>query len=422
MFIKRLLILFAACEFAVYVHGEGTASYSVVPLPQEIKLSQDNPFRLDDKVVVVYPESNPQLRRNAEFLSEYIGQSVGFVLPVKAMAGGEKVENAIVLALTPQISNKEGYQLSVSSKGILIEGQTEKGVFYGIQTLRKSIPIGIGEKMALMPTGIVKDEPRFVYRGMHLDVARHFFTVEFVKKYIDLLALHNMNTFHWHLTDDQGWRIEIKKYPKLVEVGSVRNRTVIGYLGSGEYDNTSYGGYYTQEQIKEVVRYAEERYINIIPEVDLPGHMLAALAAYPELGCTGGPYEVCPDWGVFEDVLCIGNEKTMQFLEDVMTELIEIFPFKYIHIGGDEAPRIRWKECPKCQRRIIAEGLKADEKHSAEDRLQSYCMQRIEKFLNARGRLSVGMRFWRVMWLLMPRLCLGGALPEELRQLKWGIT
>lgn len=326
MFIKRLLILFAACEFAVYVHGEGTASYSVVPLPQEIKLSQDNPFRLDDKVVVVYPESNPQLRRNAEFLSEYIGQSVGFVLPVKAMAGGEKVENAIVLALTPQISNKEGYQLSVSSKGILIEGQTEKGVFYGIQTLRKSIPIGIGEKMALMPTGIVKDEPRFVYRGMHLDVARHFFTVEFVKKYIDLLALHNMNTFHWHLTDDQGWRIEIKKYPKLVEVGSVRNRTVIGYLGSGEYDNTSYGGYYTQEQIKEVVRYAEERYINIIPEVDLPGHMLAALAAYPELGCTGGPYEVCPDWGVFEDVLCIGNEKTMQFLEDVMTELIEIFP------------------------------------------------------------------------------------------------
>ena len=199
--------MFAACEFAVYVHGEGTASYSVVPLPQEIKLSQDNPFRLDDKVVVVYPESNPQLRRNAEFLSEYIGQSVGFVLPVKAMAGGEKVENAIVLALTPQISNKEGYQLSVSSKGILIEGQTEKGVFYGIQTLRKSIPIGIGEKMALMPTGIVKDEPRFVYRGMHLDVARHFFTVEFVKKYIDLLALHNMNTFHWHLTDDQGWRI-----------------------------------------------------------------------------------------------------------------------------------------------------------------------------------------------------------------------
>lgn len=390
MFIKRLLILFAACEFAVYVHGEGTASYSVVPLPQEIKLSQDNPFRLDDKVVVVYPESNPQLRRNAEFLSEYIGQSVGFVLPVKAMAGGEKVENAIVLALTPQISNKEGYQLSVSSKGILIEGQTEKGVFYGIQTLRKSIPIGIGEKMALMPTGIVKDEPRFVYRGMHLDVARHFFTVEFVKKYIDLLALHNMNTFHWHLTDDQGWRIEIKKYPKLVEVGSVRNRTVIGYLGSGEYDNTSYGGYYTQEQIKEVVRYAEERYINIIPEVDLPGHMLAALAAYLELGCTGGPYEVCPDWGVFEDVLCIGNEKTMQFLEDVMTELIEIFPSKYIHIGGDEAPRIRWKECPKCQRRIIAEGLKADEKHSAEDRLQSYCMQRIEKFLNARGKQIIG--------------------------------
>ena len=225
---------------------------------------------------------------------------------------------------------------------------------------------------------------------MHLDVCRHFFPLEFVKEYIDLLALHNMNTFHWHLTDDQGWRIEIKKYPKLTEIGSMRNRTVIGKARSGEYDNTPYGGFYTQEQAKEIVKYAQERYITVIPEVDLPGHMLAALAAYPEMGCTGGPYEVCPRWGVFEDVLCIGNEKSMQFLEDVMAEIIDIFPSKYIHIGGDEAPRTRWEKCPKCQARIRTEKLKADKNHTAEDRLQSYCMTRIEKLLNSKGRQIIG--------------------------------
>ena len=189
-----------------------------------------------------------------------------------------------------------------------------------------------------------------------------------MKKYIDLLALHNMNTFHWHLTDDQGWRIESKKYPKLNEIGSVRHRTVVGYLGSGEYDNTDYGGYYTQEQMKEVVAYAAERYINVLPEIDLPGHTLSVLASYPEFGCTGGPYEVCPDWGVFPDVLCIGNEQAMQFVEDILGELIEIFPSRYIHIGGDEAPRVRWKNCPKCQKRIAEEGLRAGGGFTAEDR------------------------------------------------------
>lgn len=204
-----------------------------------------------------------------------------------------------------------------------------------------------------------------------------------------LLALHNMNTFHWHLTDDQGWRIEIKKHPKLTEIGSQRKETVIG-RNTGEYDGQPYGGFYTQEQIKEVVAYAQERFITIIPEVDLPGHMLAALKAYPELGCTGGPYEVSPEWAIFEDVLCIGNDKTLQFIEDVLGEVVELFPGKYVHIGGDEAPRTRWAECPKCQARIKAEGLKADKKHTAEDRLQSYCMQRAEKFLNGKGRQIIG--------------------------------
>ena len=368
---------------------EQEANYQVIPLPQEVSLTQGNPFKLNGNVLIAYPENNALLQRNAEFLSEYIRQSTGYAPKTKAIAAGEQVKNAITLGLDPDIANKEGYVLTTTPEGISINGQTENGVFYGIQTLRKSIPAEAKGATILIPAGEIKDEPRFSYRGMHLDVGRHFFPKEFIKKYIDLLALHNMNTFHWHLTEDQGWRIEIKKYPKLTEIGSQRSRTVIG-RNTQEYDNTPYGGFYTQEEAKEIVKYAQERYITVIPEVDLPGHMLAALAAYPEMGCTGGPYEVCPRWGVFEDVLCIGNDKTMQFLEDVMSEIIEIFPSEYVHIGGDEAPRDRWKECPKCQARIKAEGLKADKNHTAEDRLQSYCMTRIEKFLNSKGRRIIG--------------------------------
>lgn len=368
---------------------EQEANYQVIPLPQEVSLTQEKPFWLDGDVLIAYPENNALLQRNAEFLSEYIRQSTDYAPKTKAIAAGEQVTNAITLGLDPGIANKEGYVLTTTPEGISINGQTENGVFYGIQTLRKSIPAEAKGATILIPAGKIKDEPRFSYRGMHLDVGRHFFPIEFIKKYIDLLALHNMNTFHWHLTEDQGWRIEIKKYPKLTEIGSQRSRTVIG-KNTQEYDNTPYGGFYTQEEAKEIVKYAQERYITVIPEVDLPGHMLAALAAYPELGCTGGPYEVCPRWGVFEDVLCIGNDKTMQFLEDVMGEIIEIFPSEYVHIGGDEAPRDRWKECPKCQARIKAEGLKADKNHTAEDRLQSYCMTRIEKFLNSKGRRIIG--------------------------------
>ena len=315
---------------------EKEANYQVIPLPQEVSLTQGNPFKLNENVLIAYPENNALLQRNAEFLSEYIQQATNYAPKTKAIAAGEQVKNAIVLGLDPGIANKEGYVLTTTPEGISINGQTENGVFYGIQTLRKSIPAEAKGATILIPAGEIKDEPRFSYRGMHLDVGRHFFPKEFIKKYIDLLALHNMNTFHWHLTEDQGWRIEIKKYPKLTEIGSQRSRTVIG-KNTQEYDNTPYGGFYTQEEAKEIVKYAQERYITVIPEVDLPGHMLAALAAYPELGCTGGPYEVCPRWGVFEDVLCIGNDKTMQFLEDVMSEIIEIFPSEYVHIGGDEA-------------------------------------------------------------------------------------
>lgn len=369
--------------------AEKEANYQVIPLPQEVNLTQETPFKLNKNVLIAYPENNALLQRNAEFLSEYIQQATNYAPKTKAIVAGEQVKNAIVLELDPGIANKEGYVLTTTPEGISINGQTENGVFYGIQTLRKSIPAETKGATILIPAGEIKDEPRFSYRGMHLDVGRHFFPKEFMKKYIDLLALHNMNTFHWHLTDDQGWRIEIKKYPKLTEIGSQRSRTVIG-RNTQEYDNTPYGGFFTQEEAKEIVKYAQERYITVIPEVDLPGHMLAALAAYPEMGCTGGPYEVCPRWGIFEDVLCIGNDQTMQFLEDVMSEIIGIFPSKYVHIGGDEAPRTRWKKCPKCQARIKAEGLKADKNHTAEDRLQSYCMTRIEEFLNSKGRQIIG--------------------------------
>ena len=366
------------------------ADYQVIPLPQEISLtSEEKPFTLNAGTLIAYPNNNLLLKKNAEFLSEYLQETLGYTLEVKEVTPDTDVNNAITFGLNPTIENKEGYILKITSNGVTIDGKTEQGVFYGIQTLRKSIPAVSKAKTVQLPAGCIKDEPRFAYRGMHLDVCRHFFPVEFVKKYIDLLALHNMNTFHWHLTDDQGWRIEIKKHPKLTEIGSIRKRTMIG-KNRNLFDNTPYGGFYTQEQAREIVRYAQERYITVIPEVDLPGHMLAVLASYPEFGCTGGPYEVSPKWGIFPDVLCIGNEQAMLFLKDVMAEIIDIFPSPYIHIGGDEAPRVRWKNCAKCQARIKAEKLYADEKHSAEDRLQSYCMARIEKFINERGRRIIG--------------------------------
>lgn len=387
---KKLLLLILAGIFSIYDSSGQTVSYSVIPAPQMVNTAGQDSFHLKENTTIVYPKGDELLKRNAEFLSEYIGQATGKALAIRTYTKERKANNTIILALDPTVKNKEGYILTTTSKGIRISGQTANGVFYGIQTLRKAIPATAQKAEISLPAGEIKDEPRFSYRGMHLDVCRHFYPVEFVKRYIDLLALHNMNTFHWHLTEDQGWRIEIKKYPKLTEIGSIRNKTVIGKAGSGKYDNTPYGGFYTQEQAKEIVKYAQERFITIIPEIDLPGHMLAALAAYPELGCTGGPYEVCPDWGIFDDVLCIGNDKTLPFLEDVLAEIIEIFPSKYIHIGGDEAPRTRWKECTKCQARIKNEGLKADKDHTAEDRLQTFCMTRIEKFLNGKGRQIIG--------------------------------
>lgn len=382
-----LATLLGACE-----NKELYANFEVIPLPQQIIYSlKNNNFHLTDEVVIFYPDSDLLVKRNAEFLAYYLKECSGKTIPLQSYKTKKDVTfPAIFLECGETVEEDEGYVMKIEPHYIGIKGRTPQGVFYGVQTLRKAAPARVkDDEEIIFPAVLVADYPRFPYRGMHLDVGRHFFPVEFIKDYIDLLALHNMNTFHWHLTEDQGWRIEIKKYPRLTEIGSKRSGTVIG-RNSGQFDSISHEGFYTQEQIKEVVAYAAERFITIIPEIDLPGHMLAALAAYPELGCTGGPYEVEQTWGVFDDVLCMGNDDTMTFLEGIMDEVIELFPSEYIHIGGDEAPRVRWKECAKCQRRIVAEELKADDKHSAEDRLQSYCMTRIEHYLNERGRRIIG--------------------------------
>ncbi len=365
------------------------ADYEVIPLPQQITEKSGSGFTLDETVKILFPEGNDAMARNAAFLSEYVAQMTGLQLQAEAAAtvdaGAANGHIALTLGLDPE--KPEAYRLTVGKEGVTIVGGSEAGVFYGIQTLRKALPVVSGS--VLLPAVEVNDWPRFGYRGAHLDVSRHFIGVDSVKRFIDMLALHNMNRFHWHLTDDQGWRIEIKSRPELTTVGSKRKATVIGH-NSGRYDSVPYGGFYTQDQAREVVAYAAERHITVIPEIDLPGHMLAALTAYPELGCTGGPYEVWGQWGVAEDVLCAGNDATLKFIDEVLGEVVDLFPSEYIHVGGDECPKVRWKSCPKCQARIRALGIKGDDKHTAEEYLQSFVINHAEKFLNARGRQMIG--------------------------------
>ena len=361
------------------------ANYEVVPMPLEINTTQQASFLLKSGVTVYYPAGNEKMQRNAEFLASYVKAQTGIELQVQAGEGGK---GGIVLQLGLANDNPEAYQLKVDASQVVISSPSEAGVFYGIQTLRKAVDVAEGSNVEL-PAVEIKDQPRFGYRGMMLDVGRHFFSIDEIKTYIDMMALHNINRFHWHLSEDQGWRIEIKKYPKLTEIGSMRKETVIGH-NSGKYDGKPYGGFYTQEQAKEIVAYAAERYITVIPEIDLPGHMQAALAAYPELGCTGGPYEVWTQWGVSDNVLCAGNDQTIQFIKDVLAEIVEIFPSEYIHVGGDECPKVKWSTCPKCQARITALGLKSDNKHTKEERLQSYVIHEAEEFLNSKGRKMIG--------------------------------
>ncbi|NLR63715.1 family 20 glycosylhydrolase [Chitinophaga varians] len=351
---------------------------SIIPMPASITEKQDS-FLLDKHTVIV--ATGEADRKTAALFNAWLKEFTGYELDIKET--GDR--NAITLHTGNDSTNAEGYTLNVDNKGVTINGNSGAGTFYGIQSLIQLLPVQKADAMYI-PGVSITDAPRFAYRGLHLDVGRHFFPVEFIKKYIDLLAMHKYNTFHWHLTEDQGWRIEIKKYPRLQEVASKRKETMAGHYteNNQQYDGKPYGGFYTQEQVKEVVKYATDHFVTVIPEIEMPGHALAALTAYPNLGCTGGPYAVGTRWGVYDDVYCAGNDSVYAFLQDVLDEVLPLFPSKYIHIGGDECPKVRWEKCPKCQARMKQEGLK--DAHA----LQSYFIQRMEKYLNSKGRQIIG--------------------------------
>lgn len=376
---KRLLLATALCLSMLSAHA-ADANYNVVPLPKSVVMAKGLPFNLTNATTIVYEGTNPEMKRNARFLSEYIQQASGIKTAV--LDKRDKKAAAIVLTIDPKVTGAEAYRLSVNNKQVTIAASTPAGVFYGIQTLRKSLPVQTTGEAITLPAVTVADAPRFGYRGMMLDCARHFFPLSFVKKFIDILALHNMNVFHWHLTEDQGWRLEIKSHPELTAKSSMRSGTVIGHNATVD-DSIPHGGFYTQQEAREIVEYARQRHITVIPEIDMPGHMLAALAAYPELGCTGGPYEVGHRWGVYKDVLCLGKESTYKFVQDVIDEVVDIFPAKYFHIGGDESPTVMWEKCPKCLQKAKDENT--DIKH-----LQQYFTNRVEKYLNGKGKSIIG--------------------------------
>lgn len=360
-------------------------SIDIIPLPATIK-KQNGSFELTRQTVLVVRDEED--KKAAGFLNDYLKQYYGFKLDIDRQESKNFIR--VITRKFIKAPEKDAYELTVAKDGVTIEGDTYTGSFYGIQTLIQLLPVPnikpqTSPSKLLIPQVTILDSPRFSYRGLHLDVARHMFPVSFIKKYIDYIALHKMNYFHWHLTDDQGWRIEIKKYPELTNVGAWRDGTIIGrYPGTGN-DNTRYGGFYTQEEVKEIVQYAADRHITVVPEIEMPGHSSAALTAYHWLGCPGtGPYKVEQTWGVFEDVFCAGKDSTFQFLQDVLHEVISLFPSKYIHIGGDESPKTNWKQCLLCQARIKAEGLKD------EHELQSYFIQRMEKYVNSKGRTIIG--------------------------------
>ena len=372
---------------------------NIIPKPVSQKQLKSE-FILGGETKIISESS--ELKQSADFLQNYIAEKYGLQTEVSEETADE---NYILLSVTDTMQNKEGYRLQVMDSGIEITGASGDGVFYGIQTFLQLLPAKSRQKEQIaVQAADITDYPRFEWRGMHLDVCRHFFSVDFIKKMLDVMAMHKFNKFHWHLTEDQGWRIEIKQYPKLTEIGAWRDSTIKGHVTEypAEYDTSRYGGYYTQEEIKEVVQYAQERNITVVPEIEMPGHARAALAAYPELACTEGPFEVATKWGIFEDIYCAGKEQTFEFLTNVLDEVIQLFPGKYIHIGGDEAPKARWKECGDCQRRIREEGLK-DEKE-----LQSYFIKRIEKYLNSKGKKLIG---WDEI--------IEGGLPERATVMSW---
>ena len=383
---KNTLLILLTVVLALSCRENGQPQpFSVIPMPNDVTLAEGS-FNVAGALVSVDGNLDEASAKAVKAFSETLETVTG--KPMTGKRGG-----VIRFGLNPNMGTEE-YFLQVKPDGVNVEASAFGGFFYAIQTLKQMLPAEVyGNQKAkaawLLPCVTILDAPRFDYRGIHLDACRHFWTVEETKRYIDIAATYKLNRLHWHLTEDQGWRMEIKKYPKLTEVGAWRNGTCIG-KDFDSNDGIRYGGFYTQDEMREIVAYAAERNITVIPEVDLPGHMVAALAAYPELGCTGGPYEVWTRWGVSEDVLCVGKEETFTFLEDVLTEVMDIFPSEYIHIGGDECPKDRWRNCPLCQARIKELGLKAHDNFSAEEELQCYVTSRIQKFLNDHGRKIIG--------------------------------
>ncbi len=395
----RFYALLTACILfmlsAVPSNGQsiGEDLAPIIPQPAQYEATNVGRFTLTSRTKIVVNQPKSALDSLAQYLAQRLSTATWTLPAVKSEP--VPADSSIVLKIdaSTNFKNDEAYRLSVEPNQVEISAPTTAGLFYGIQSLLQLFPPEIMlDDPTLVPQNTewhipaveIYDYPRFEYRGLHLDVARHFFPVSFIKKYIDLLALHKMNRFHWHLTEDQGWRIQINQYPKLTEVGAWRDSTLVGHYGSGTYDDKRYGGFYTQEEIREVVEYAQKRHITIIPEIEMPGHASAALAAYPELGCEPQKdYQVKTTWGVFEDIFC-PSEQTFTFLENVLTEVMELFPSKYIHIGGDEAPKTAWENSKLAQQVMEREGLETEEE------LQSYFITRIEEFLNKHGRQIIG--------------------------------
>jgi hexosaminidase len=370
---KRTLSLILSTFLTVWPLFSG--AFSVVPLPQKYVFGKQN---ISVRPPIIINVNHADLDFEAKYLADRIkGKIAAHRNPLPGLT------NVFLSIGRIKSKHPEAYEIRMKNNRIDVVANTKTGVFRAVNTLWQLVLLGRETEQQVIASVNIQDQPKFEWRGMHLDVCRHFFPVKFIKKYIDLLALYKMNVFHWHLTEDQAWRIEIKKYPKLTEIGAWRKGTMVGPYDEQKFDTIRYGGFYTQEQIKEIVQYAADRHITVVPEIEMPGHALAALAAHPEFSCTGGPFEVARGWGVFDDVFCAKDE-TFQFLEDVLSEVLELFPSTYIHIGGDECPKVRWKSCAKCQNTMKQNGLKD------EHELQSYFVQRIEKFLNSKGRKLIG--------------------------------
>jgi len=374
--VKHLLL------FAFILSGAiSSAQLNVVPKPQQVNVSANQIALAGAKVI---PSDAVKLRFEAAYLQVQLQQLTAGLGPTNDLIKASTIERIALNLFTPDTLLLAGwYSIKMADNVVSISATEKSGIFYGIQTLLQSIQTSLGADLIAPDFQIEGDFPQFTWRGMHLDVSRHFFPVDFIFRYIDLLAMHKMNVFHWHLTDDQGWRIEIKKYPKLTEIGAFRNGSMIGHYNENRFDSLRYGGFYTQDEIRQVVQYAAQRHITIVPEIEMPGHAMAALAAYPQYSCTGGPFEVAQKWGVFDDVFCPTDE-TFAFLERVLDEVCDLFPGQYIHIGGDECPKTRWEQCQRCQKRMKSEGLKDGHE------LQSYFIRRIEKYLNRKGRQIIG--------------------------------